>query len=183
MFVQSRPGAGDAGPEKLGSFRLAKFPRALAALRRWADVMCDQLQLFPDSPRRSTAAAEALIVKSDERARSPVLTRVDPKPVGRGRRRLPSIFHRPGFCLGCGEERCVCDQQGGQEASMLLQLPPPGAVVKDPKLVMAETLRKCCIGSHAAFVKLLADRSALSDAELRAIVARLNEVLTEYGRR
>ena len=40
-----------------------------------------------------------------------------------------------------------------------------------------DTLAKCCIGSRAAFARLLADRQGLSDEELLAILSRLDEVV------
>jgi hypothetical protein len=41
-----------------------------------------------------------------------------------------------------------------------------------------KVLSQCCIGSRAAFARLLGDRSSLSDAEVRAIIDRLDQVLT-----
>lgn len=65
---------------------------------------------------------------------------------------------------------------------MLVQLPPPAMAVPDPSAARMETLRKCVVGSRAAFEKLLADRGSLSDEELRAIIARLDQVLLDRRR-
>lgn len=40
-----------------------------------------------------------------------------------------------------------------------------------------DALRRCCVGSRAAFEKLLADRQSLSEPQLRKIIDRLAEVI------
>ena len=92
----------------------------------------------------------------------------DPAPAKAARRARK--FHgvpphlRPGFCTGCGEERCVCNERDAMNT----------AKSRDEQI---RTLLNCCIGSNAAFAKLLIDRRSLSDDELRAIIKRLHEAI------
>lgn len=45
--------------------------------------------------------------------------------------------------------------------------------------VRADELAKCCIGSRAAFAKLLIDRQSIADDDLLQIIQRLDKVIAE----